>query len=329
MEHNQEYYISGYCYWPYPNDTNHVFLRPLFIGIDSLFNEKWILPFYALDSVFGIGYQSIPLNDSIILGVGIRKYCDYIDNSLFALYTTSGEELLYSIIPNELIGPDIHSNEIREIERINDTLFLSSGFFGNDLSQNPNGEFVTDIYANLYNLQSRPNVLGIPNLIKTSDDNYAIASTITEPNNDKNIYLYKIDKNLEFVPFDTNTYTYDSLCLEQIQSGTIDLSDCLVWTGAEEIPSPEEYYSFIATIPVTAYPNPAETEITLAFQNTDHHTNMLLECYNIYGQRVHTEKIWKGQQETKIDLLGWAKGLYFAVVKSEGTLAGSVRFIRQ
>jgi hypothetical protein len=166
-------------------------------------------------------------------------------------------------------------------------------------------------------------------LIKSSDNNFVLASTITETNGDKNIYLYKIDKNLEFVPFDTNTYTYDSLCLEQIQSGTIDLSDCLVWTGAEEIPSPEEYYSFIATIPITAYPNPAETEITLAFQNTDHHTNILLECYNIYGKRVHTEKIWKGQQEIKIDLRGWAKGLYFAVVKSEGTLAGSVRFIRQ
>jgi hypothetical protein len=56
---------------------------------------------------------------------------------------------------------------------------------------------------------------------------------------------------------------------------------------------------------------------------------MLLECFNIYRQKVHTEKIWKGQQQTKIDLHGWAKGLYFAVVKSEGTLAGSVRFIRQ
>ena len=76
-------------------------------------------------------------------------------------------------------------------------------------------------------------------------------------------------------------------------------------------------------------PNPASSDITLAFQNTEHHTNMQLECYNIYGQQVHTEKIWKGQQETKIDLRGWAKGLYFAVVKSEGTLAGSVRFIRQ
>jgi len=80
---------------------------------------------------------------------------------------------------------------------------------------------------------------------------------------------------------------------------------------------------------IIAFPNPAETEITLAFQNTDHHANMLLECYNIYGQQVHSEKIWKGQQETKIDLHGWAKGLYFAVVKSEDKVTGSTRFIKR
>jgi hypothetical protein len=56
---------------------------------------------------------------------------------------------------------------------------------------------------------------------------------------------------------------------------------------------------------------------------------MQLECLNIYEQRVHIEKIWKGQQEAKIDLRGWAKGLYFAVVKSEGKMAGSGRIVRR
>jgi hypothetical protein len=329
MKHNHEYYISGYCYWPFPSDTTHYYQRPLFIGIDSLFNEKWILPFYALDSVFGKAFYSFPINDTLILGAGIRRYGDNIDNSLLAVYNINGEEVGLSEIFNEQIGTDIHSNHIREIDKIDDSLFIAVASFGSDYNYNPIGELVFDTAGNLYNYFSRTNVYGLPSLIKTTDNNFAIASTITEPNNDKNIYLYKIDENLQFVPFDTNTYTYDSLCPEQIQSGTIDLSACLVWTGVEEIPSPEEYYSFIATIPITAFPNPAETEITLAFQNTDHHKNMMLECYNIYGMQVHTEKIWKGQQETKIDLRDWAKGLYFAVVKSEGTLAGSVRFIRQ
>jgi hypothetical protein len=56
---------------------------------------------------------------------------------------------------------------------------------------------------------------------------------------------------------------------------------------------------------------------------------MLLECYNIYGQKVHSEKIWKGQQQTKLDVSGWAKDLYFAVVKSNGNVAGTERFLRR
>jgi hypothetical protein len=327
MEHNHEYYISGYCYWPFPGDTTHYFLRPLFIGVDSLFNEKWILPFYALDSVFGDAFCSIPINDSIILGVGIRRFYNNEDFSLLALYNTKGQEVGFNQITNSQIGPDIHSNFIKkEIARIDDTLFLAASMFGPDYGINPGGEFVLDTAGNLYNFQSRPNTSSA-SLIKSSDNNFVLASTITETNGDKNIYLYKIDENLELVPPDTNTYTYDSLCPEPIQSGTIDLSDCMVWTGAEEIPSPEEYYSFIATIPITAYPNPAETEITLTFKNTDHHANMLLECYNIYGQKVHSEKIWKGQQQTKLAVSGWGKGLYLTVIYSYGLPAGRCKFV--
>jgi len=328
MEHNHEYYISGFCYWPFPSDTTHYFLRPLFIGIDSLFNEKWILPFFALDSVFGDAYYSIPFNDSIIMGVGLRRVGNFA-NSLIMYFNRDGQDLEFFQIANDELGSDIISNQIREIERINDQLFIAVGAYEPVTNNIYNCDFLLDTVVNLLNFQFRPNVIGIPSLIKSTDSNFVVASTIKEANNDKNVFLYKIDENLQPVPFDTNTYTYDSLCPGGIQSGTIDLSDCLVWTGAEEIPSPEEYYSFIATIPITAYPNPAETEITLAFENTSHHTTMQLECYNIYGQQVHSEKIWKGQQETRIDLHGWAKGLYFAVVRSEGKVAGTGRFVRR
>ncbi len=326
MEHNNEYYISGYCYWPFPSDTTHYFLRPLFIGIDSLFNEKWILPFYALDSVFGDAYYSIPMNDSIIIGVGPRWLEGVNMNSLLMFYNINGQELCYAQIPNNAIGTNIDFNAIRDIERVNDSLFISPSYLGIG-GETYFGELIYDTSATLWNYSIRDIYYGTSDITKTFDKNFVIATTIKEPNNDKNIYMYKVDENLQSVPFDTNPYNYDSLCPEPIQSGTIDLSDCMVWTGTEEIPSPEEYYSFIATIPITSYPNPAETEITLAFQNTEHHTNMLLECYNIYGQKVHRERIYKGQQQTKLDVSGWSKGLYFTVVKSNGSLAGTCKFV--
>ncbi len=329
MEHNHEYYISGYCYWPFPSDTTHYFLRPLFIGIDSLFNEKWILPFYELDSVFGVAFKSMPLNDTLLIGVGNKRLDDNVVNTLIMLYSKNGLEVGYSQIPNDSIGSNVFFNYISEIERINDSLFLSLMYLASAPGQAlPFSDVVFDKNAKVYSIAARPsNAEGWAHFVKSSDGNFVNAMGWENPDGDKDIYLYKIDENLQPVPFDTNSYTYDSLCPEQIQSGTIDLSDCLVWTGTEEIPSPEEYYSFIATIPITAYPNPAETEIILAFENTEHHNNMMLECYNIYGQMVHSEKIYKGQQQTKLDMSGWSKGLYLAVVKSNGKVAGTCKFV--
>jgi hypothetical protein len=112
----------------------------------------------------------------------------------------------------------------------------------------------------------------------------------------------------------------EKMWIIKVDSMGCDTAGCATGTFMRE-------YSLNYSKKITAYPNPASSEITLDFQNTDHHNNILLECYNIYGQKVHTEKIWKGQQETRIDLQGWAKGLYYAVVRSEGKVAGTGRFV--
>jgi len=331
LEFNNEYFVSGYCYWPFPSDTNHVFLRPLFIGIDSLFNEKWILPFYAQDTVIGIAFKSIPINDSLLIGVGQRNIEIDKVNTLIMIYSMSGDEIGYSQIHNDSISSDIYFNYTSQIEQINDSLFLSMLYLGSAPGVGiPFADFVFDKNAKIYYLKSQSiNVSGWANIIKTQKEDFLNAINWKHSNGDLDIYLYKIDENLESVPFDNTPYVYDSLCPTPIQSGIIDLTSCMVWTGTEEVPSPQQYYATIAQIPVTAYPNPAETEITLAFQNTEHHNNMLLECYNLFGQRVHSEKVYKGQQKTKLSVEQWQSGLYIAVVKSDGRVAGQVRFVKR
>ncbi len=43
---------------------------------------------------------------------------------------------------------------------------------------------------------------------------------------------------MEDVPFDTTQHVYYSLCPHTIQSGTIDLTDCLIITDIGELPGP-------------------------------------------------------------------------------------------
>jgi hypothetical protein len=326
---NNDYYISGKCYWPYPNDTTHVYLRPLFIGIDSLFEEKWILPFAPLDSVFGKAYKTTPLNDSVFMGVGIRRLPNSLDFGLLMFYNKDGEELGYNEVTNEQIGPDVNSNHFRDVARINDSLFITASLFGPGISLNPGGVLVVDTAGNLYNILPKPNTTSA-DLIKTYDNNYVFAASIEETKGDKDIYVYKIDENLNDVPFDPTPHTYDSLCPGGMQSGTIDLSDCFVWTNIGDSPLPGEYYSFINTIPIKAYPNPAtQGTITFEYENTEHHKNMELRCFNIYGQEVYKEKVYRYQGKSVVDVSSWQKGMYFGVLYSKGKPAGKVKFVVQ
>ena len=329
-EINDDYYISGFCYWPYPDDTTHWFLRPLFIGIDSLFEEKWILPFAPLDSVFGDAYRSIQLNDSIMMGTGIRMLNNDTAHSLLMFYSINGDELGYHEILNSQIGNNITFNLFSEIQRINDSLFMATAYLGSEELGNPHSEFIIDTACNLYNYSLRPNTSGWAYLIKTYDNNYVVATNIEESKSDDDIYVYKIDENLNDVPFDPTPHTYDSLCPGGIQSGTIDLTSCFVWTDVSEAPLPGEYYSFIKTIPVKVFPNPAtEGSVTFAFENTEHHRNMELKCFNVYGEVVHREKVFRYQEKSEVNISSWRKGMYFGVVYSGGKPAGKCKFVIQ
>jgi len=326
MEFNNEYYIAGDCYWPYPNNPNHVFLRPLFIGIDSDFNEKWILPYYALDSVFGEARALLPVNDSVIVGFGPRFLEGSNMNTLLMFFNDKGEELAYFQIPNEAIDSNIVYNAVREVEQINENLYISPVYLGIEGEQHF-GELVYDLRGILQNSMIRDIYEYNSAFTKTSRNDFVIAASVKQ-GNDWDIYLYKIDENLEMVPFDTTQHVYDSLCPRPIQSGIMDLTDCLLVTDIGELPTPDVYYESLRWIPVKAYPNPVKDgKVTLEFENTEHHTNMELQIYNNTGHSIHSQKIYKGQQDTDVNVSAWPKGVYIAVIYSNGGAVGKVKFV--
>ncbi|MDD3527239.1 MAG: T9SS type A sorting domain-containing protein, partial [Bacteroidales bacterium] len=101
-----------------------------------------------------------------------------------------------------------------------------------------------------------------------------------------------------------------------------------VVTDIEELPGPEEYYESIRHIPIKVHPNPVKDgRLTLEFENTQHHQNMQLRCYDSFGRQLHSQKIYKGQQQTKLDVSGWSAGMYVAVIYSNGGACGKVKFV--
>ncbi|OYT12616.1 MAG: hypothetical protein B6I19_09490 [Bacteroidetes bacterium 4572_114] len=327
-EINNEYFISGFCYYPYPNDTTHFFLRPFFIGIDSCFKEKWILPFAPLDSVYGDAYNTIAINDSVMMGIGERWLPGIDKNTILMFFSTEGETLGYKPIPTDSIAPNLIANVSKDIKRINDSLFITFSVWGSTPDGGICSEMIIDTSGKIYRKNESTYCIGGGSLIKTYDEKYVYAVTVEESKSDDDIYLYKIDENLESVPFDSTVHTYDSLCPGGIQSSTINITDCLIWTDIGEAPGPAQYYESLRWIPIKAYPNPVrEGKVTLEFENTEHHQNMELRCYNNFGREIHRQKIYKGQQDTDVNVSAWGKGVYIAVIYSNGGAVGKVKFV--
>lgn len=330
IKYGDKYLINGHCYYPYPTDTTHFFLRPLFIMLDSSFNEEWVLPFGVNDSIVGWGYHTIKINDSIYMGVGMRRLGGMLRNSLMMYFNESGEEINYVQIPNESITTGLISNAISDIARINDTLFLASTNFGYINTTNyPWGEMLIDTSGNIFKYEIRSNnTTDWTTMVHTFDDKYTIGCGWKEGNAKNDIYLYKINANLEQDTLYPGNYTYDSLCSYPIQSGEVDISDCIIITDVGEVPTPDEYFAGLQGIPVKVFPNPASKgSITFEFQNTRYHSDIELRCFNIFGELVHSEQINACQVECKVSTIKWKPGIYLALVYAHKKVVGRTKYI--
>ncbi len=320
----QDYFlISGYCYWPYPTNPNIYYQRPMIIKVDAGFNEEWLLPYGVADSINGASWGLLALSDTTYMAHG-KCYVGNDTRALIMQFDEQGNETSYSIVPNEAITPPTRFNGIKGAIQITDTTFIAVANFGPEDVGNPNGEYIFDLAGNIYKFNSRANSSGTARMLKTSDDNFLFGMTY-RVNDNYDVYLYKLNANLDPVYFDTTQHNYDTLCPDTIQSGYISLEDCNIITGIEDIPSPKEYYTKLKTIPIIAYPNPAKDKITFAFENTQYHKDISFQCYDIFGRLVYEQKVYSQQVETDVGC--WSKGMYVAVVRSNGKVVGKCKFV--
>ncbi len=329
--YGDNYMIHGHCYYPYPSNPTHFFQRPLYIMIDSLFNEQWIIPFGVNDSLVGKALESFQINDSTYMGVGMLRLEGTVEHSLIMYFDQDGQELGYVEIPNDSIGSDISQNYMNDIERINDSLFiaLTTSAINNEYAFW--GELIINSSGKIYKKEFRPsNTSGSSKMVKTFDNKFVIGTGWHEGKTDWDIYMYKINEELEQDTLYPGNYTYDSLCPYPIKSGIIDLSDCLIVTDVGETPTPQEYYAGLQSIPIKAFPNPAkEAELTFEFQNTEHHQEMKLQCFNVFGELVDEQKVYQYQGACKVNIKNWKAGMYVAQIYSNGKIAGKTKFVVQ
>lgn len=328
------YIISGYVYSPHPNYPTITSIRPMFIGIDTMFVEQWVLEFGLEDNIKGKAYDCISINDSILMGVGTKRFIEdeeQINNSILMFFSKDGIDMKYNIIQNEDINSSINSNFIFGIERINNFNFIATSAFGEDYEGNPWGEFIIDTSGTVLNYETRDGTAGSSHITKTFDNKYTIASSYWYPDLSYDIYFYKINDSLEHDTVYPGNYTYDSLCTElPIQSGVIDLAGCDIVTSIEKIPTLGEYNNRKSKIVISAFPNPtSDGYVTFSFHNTEYFKNMELKCFDVFGKEIHTEVVYQFQGESELDISNWQTGVYFVIVYSDGKAVGEGKFVVQ
>jgi hypothetical protein len=330
--------ITGYVYSPYPHSPNpyHVYQRPMFIGIDENFEEKWIVEFGINDSLLGRAETVIPISDTIFMGVGRYRFINengVLDQSAWLMYfNNQGEDVGYKILEDNQFGPEVVESGLSMVEHIEGTIYLlSAGYLNNEINDYNLGDLVADIAGNVYNYTIREHTTGGGGiyLAKTFDKKFILTASYRLPGqNTSDILLYKINENLEHDTIYPGNYTYDSLCPYVIQSGVIDLAGCGVITSIGEIPTLEEYRDNIERIKITAIPNPSSTgEVLLEFENTVSFTNTELRVYDAFGREIVTKAVLSGQGALRLDTSGWADGIYFAVIFSTHQPIGRCKFM--
>lgn len=325
---NSSYWLTGYCYHSYPGNPNHWFLHPLYIKIDSAFNEEWILPFGVTDSLHGFSVSSVQISDSVFMGVG--RYYDYdtsisqiSDKSWLIFYDSDGNEKGYNLIPHENIDTGVIVNGTFLIERMNDSLFVTQSFWCYNQDYCVTGELLIDTAGNVYDKHYYPTSINDGDIGKTFDNKYIVGTGILENKSDKDIMLYKINEHLEIDSTYGGIYTYDSLCPGGIQSSTIDLSSCSIYVGEQEVADVLQKNEYNLSV----FPTPASTHATVSIRGKMNDHNIYLQCFNSMGVQVYNSALPKRQEEAKIDISSWPPGLYNVVLRSEENILAGTKLV--
>jgi hypothetical protein len=145
-------------------------------------------------------------------------------------------------------------------------------------------------------------------IIKSFDSKIVTIGTFFVDGN-TDIYMWKMNENLEDDTLYTHPMTYDSLCPYEIQSDTI-LLDCGLIVNINEIPSKEEYES---TIKIS--PNPARDWVMLTLPDVASPGEIELAVYNTFGQEVMKKNFMAAHRMIALNVSNVTSGLYLAVTK--------------
>jgi hypothetical protein len=292
-DHN--YLVSGQCF--------HPGVRPFWIKTDTIGHQIWDLMWPGGE---GGAWEVIEDRNSMFYSAGgYRDVGQPFKPTLFK-FDNDGNRIYCKY----LLGDTIVGGGAESISFLNDSVLLT----GINWRINPIN--VDDGYSEILKIDTLGNIINKrlllhenkpPKDISVTFDNKILIAGDYVVNYYFDIYLWKLNADLEIDTLYTQPLTYDSLCPYQIQSDTVDL-DCSLFVNISEIPSKEEYESAIKISP-----NPARDWIALMLPDNVSSGFVELAIYNIFGQEVMNCNVIPQDRTVSMNVSNLASGIYFTV----------------
>jgi hypothetical protein len=306
---DSNYLVSGRVYYPG--------MKPYWILADTTGEHIWDLKW---GGITGICFQTTEFQPGIFYSIGYEIPPGHQNLPALFKFDENGDEVDDILI----LGDTVSRGGGGAVIGIDDSTLLSGIVWSNylNLEEIFRSEIVKiDTIGSLVNrrlllLEDR----APSNLTLTSDNKLLIAGDYVVDGN-WDIYLWKMNQNLEDDTLYTQPMTYDSLCPYQIISDTVDL-DCDLFVNIDEIPTKEEYES---TIKIS--PNPARDWITLCFPDNLTNGIVKLSVYDLYGRQVLSKEIFPKDLLVSICVSELPSGIYFIVAYDTKDQAMHGKFI--
>ncbi len=308
---DNNYLVSGWAYHPAS--------YPFWIMIDTIGEQIWDL---FGDNFLGEAHQVIEKDSGIFYSTSYAIGDNGIQSPVLFKFNKFGE------LTGEynLMGDTIVMGSCNPLACLNDsTLIIGVGWkeVPFPINEGFTEVFITDTLGNLINRRQffDDEYTSLDNIILSSDHKILAAGNFVVDGN-FDIYLWKMNANLEDDTLYSQPHIYDSLCPYEIQSDTVDI-DCGVFVNIDELPTKEEYES---TIKIS--PNPARDWVVLTLPDVVAGGKVELAVLDIFGRELvpgkqrDKEFVRRGEQEpvnrmVLLNVADYPAGMYIAIVRDQ------------
>ena len=195
---------------------------------------------------------------------------------------------------------------------LNDTVIAGSAGWGNTEDDIVNHAILFDTVGSIINYTDLVQDI-YSSILQITFDGKLVYMYNTYQNSQFDVYLRKLNQNLEDDTLYTQPFTYDSLCPYQIISDTISQEGCGLIVGDEEIK--QESRNNINQLII--FPNPATKRFIVKSEIPEFIRGATIEIFDLYGQKIKRIKVSNGVSEVEVVVKGLQKGLYLVRMQSK------------